>query len=177
MRLPLLMLVLVFFAGACADDSGYSEAPLETVEGLDIDRYLGTWYEIGRLPFRVQEGCVATTATYSRIDTRTIRVLNECRDERFDGELRSASAKAWVADDDPARLKVQFFWPFRADYWVIALDPGYRWAMVGQPSRKYLWILAREPDMSEAQYRELLERAAAQGYDVSRMKRTPQPVD
>ncbi|HUF21819.1 MAG TPA: lipocalin family protein [Burkholderiales bacterium] len=171
----LLILSLVLFLTGCANGSGRDAVPLETVEGLEIDRYLGKWYEIGRLPFRVQEGCVATTATYTRIDEKHIRVMNECRQERFDGKLRRASARAWVAGDDPARLKVQFFWPFRADYWVIALDPEYRWAMVGQPSRKYLWILAREPQIPEAVYLDLLERAAAQGYDVSRMQRTPQP--
>jgi apolipoprotein D and lipocalin family protein len=171
----LLLMTLLVLAAGCANDSGGDGVPLDTVEGLDIDRYLGKWYEIARLPFRVQEGCVATTATYTRIDAKNIRVVNACREERFDGKLRSATARAWVAGDDPARLKVQFFWPFRADYWVIALDPEYRRAMVGLPSRKYLWILAREPSMSEAQYRGLLERAAAPGYDVSRMQRTPQP--
>lgn len=83
----------------------------------------------------------------------------------------------WLAGDgsNPARLKVQFFRPFRGDYWVIALDPEYRWAVVGHPQRMYLWILARESEMPDALFSRLLERAAQQGFDVSRVNRTPQP--
>lgn len=168
------LMVILLLAG-CAGSAGRNLPPLETVGALELDRYLGTWYEIGRLPFRVQEGCHATTATYTRLDANTIRVVNACRRNSFDGEWRRAEGKAWVAANDPARLKVQFFWPFRGDYWVIALDPDYRWAMVGQPSRKYLWILAREPRLPEGVYEVLLAKAAAQGHDVSRMQRTPQP--
>ena len=156
---------------------GMNPAPVETVANLDLDRYLGTWYEIGSLPNRFQKHCVATAATYSRIDPATIRVVNVCRRQRLDGDLRCVQGTAWLAGDgsNPARLKVQFFWPLRGDYWVIALDPEYRWAVVGHPQRKYLWILAREPEMRDLLYRALLQRAAEQEFDVLRVKRTPQP--
>ncbi len=153
------------------------DTPVETVANLDLDRYLGKWYEIGRLPNRFQKGCVASSATYSRIDAQTIAVLNECREGRLDGEPRRAQGTAWLAGDgsNPAKLEVQFFWPFRGDYWVIALDTEYRWAMIGHPQRKYLWILSREPDMPDVLYRRLLQQAASQGFDVSAVQRTLQP--
>jgi len=144
---------------------------------VDLDRYLGRWYEVASLPQYFQRGCVATTALYSRRDDGRIRVENECRDETLDGEVRRAEGVAWVADpgDDPAKLRVRFFWPFSGHYWIVALDPDYRWALVGHPERKYLWILSRTPQMDEALYASLVERARELGYDVSRLVRTLQP--
>jgi apolipoprotein D and lipocalin family protein len=151
--------------------------PLAVVEALDLDRYLGRWYEIASFPQRFQEGCVATQATYARREDGRIRVENECRDGSFDGALRRAEGVAWRADPNgsPAKLEVQFFWPFRGDYWVIELDPEYRYAVVGHPSRAYLWILARERSLDPALYARLLERIERHGYDLSRLRETPQP--
>jgi apolipoprotein D and lipocalin family protein len=84
---------------------------------------------------------------------------------------------AWLAEPSgsQAKLKVQFFWPFRADYWIIELDPDYRHAVVGHPSRDYLWILARTRTMEPAVYQSLLARIEAHGFDVQRLERTRQP--
>ncbi|UCE84718.1 MAG: lipocalin family protein [Deltaproteobacteria bacterium] len=152
-------------------------APLRVVPDVDLERYLGRWYEIASFPHRFQRGCVATAATYTLRDDGRIRVENQCRDGSFDAELRRAEGVAWLADPDrsTAKLKVQFFWPFRGDYWIIELDPDYRFAVVGHPSRNYLWILSRSRSMDAALYEDLVARAAAQGFDVSRLERTPQP--
>jgi apolipoprotein D and lipocalin family protein len=150
--------------------------PLAVAEGVDLERYLGRWYEIASFPQRFQEGCVATTATYSHREDGRIRVFNECRDETFDGELREIEGVAWLADSgDPARLKVRFFWPFWGSYWILEVDPEYRHAVVGHPSRDYLWILARTPELPPDVYAGILERVAAQGYDLERLVVTPQP--
>jgi apolipoprotein D and lipocalin family protein len=152
--------------------------PLQVVDEVDLARYLGRWYEIASFPQRFQEGCVATTAHYSLRDDGRIRVENACRDGSFDGDLRRAEGVAWVVDPaaSSAKLKVQFFWPFRGDYWIIELDPDYRHAVVGHPSRDYLWILARTPTMDAADYAALLARIEAHGYDLARLKATPQPT-
>ncbi len=71
---------------------------------------------------------------------------------------------------------MQFFWPFRGDYWVIELDPDYRYAVIGHPSREYLWILARTPEMDAERYAQLLERIEAHGYALDRLTQTPQPI-
>jgi apolipoprotein D and lipocalin family protein len=152
--------------------------PLRVVDHVDLDRYLGRWYEIASFPQRFQRGCVATRARYSRRADGRILVENECRDGSLDGKLRRIEGVAWVADegqDTHAKLEVQFFWPFRGDYWIIELDPEYRYAVVGHPSRKYLWILSRTPTLDEGVYRELLGRTAEHGYDVDRLRRTLQP--
>jgi apolipoprotein D and lipocalin family protein len=161
---------------ACAH-AGPGGTPLRTVPSVDLDRYLGTWYEIASYPQWFQRDCVATTATYSQREDGRIRVVNACRDKSLNGRRRQAEGVAWVRDDDPshAKLQVQFFWPFRGDYWIIELDPEYRYAVVGHPSRDFLWMLARSPQMDPALYRDLLQRIAAQGYDPSRLQRTLQP--
>jgi apolipoprotein D and lipocalin family protein len=173
-----LGVVLVALLGGCRS----THPPLDVVDEVDLDRYLGKWYEIASFPQRFQRGCVASTATYTRREDGRIGVLNECRNGSFDGELRRAEGVAcegvaWVADEggSRARLKVQFFWPFHGDYWIIDLDPEYRYAAVGHPSRDYLWILSRTPTLDPTLYRALSTRLEAQGYDLSRLRLTPQP--
>ena len=125
-----------------------------------------------------QRGCVATQATYSRRDDGRIGVANACRDESFDGAWKRIEGIAWPAvPGDFTKLKVQFFWPLRGDYWVLALDPEYRWALVGHPDREYLWVLSRTRTMDDAVYAQIVEQARAQGYDVTKLERTPQPSE
>ncbi len=147
------------------------------VEHVDLDRYLGRWYEIASFPQYFQRGCVATQAHYSRRQDGRIRVENECRDRTLDGDVRRAEGVARVEQGDPshARLRVQFFWPFWGHYWIIELDPDYRWAVVGHPERKYLWILSRTPTLDEAVHQEVLARIRAQGYDLAPLQQTLQP--
>jgi apolipoprotein D and lipocalin family protein len=153
-------------------------APVDVVADVDLDRYLGRWYEIASLPQYFQRGCVATTALYSRRDDGRIRVENQCRDEFLDGPIRQAEGVAWPSEGlgSPGKLKVQFFWPFSGHYWIVALDPDYQWAMVGHPDRKYLWILARTRTLDAAVYDSLVHRAEEMGYDLSRLERTLQPT-
>jgi apolipoprotein D and lipocalin family protein len=151
--------------------------PPEVVSEVDLDRYAGRWYEIASFPQRFQRGCVASTAHYARRDDGRIRVENACRDGSFDAEWRRAEGVAWVTDpsESNAKLKVQFFWPFRGDYWIIELDPDYDYTVVGHPSREYLWILSRTPAMDPQTYEALLVRIAAHGFDVGKLSLTPQP--
>jgi apolipoprotein D and lipocalin family protein len=149
--------------------------PLETVNFVDLNRYVGQWYEIARYPHRFQEGCVGSKATYSLRDDGRISVLNECYDKSFAGKLRSANGKARVVDKETnARLKVSFFWPFTGDYWIIDLGEDYEYAVVGHPNRKYLWILSRTPDMDEDVYQAILARLQKQEYDTAKLIRTAQ---
>jgi apolipoprotein D and lipocalin family protein len=150
--------------------------PLEVVPYVDLNRYIGTWYEIATIRQRFQKDCVAVTATYTLRDDGKINVLNKCRKKTLDGKVKMAKGKAWVVDKKTnAKLKVQFFWPFKGDYWIIELDPDYQYAVVGHPNRNYLWILSRSPHMEEPLYEELLQRIANKGYNISRIKRTLQP--
>ncbi len=146
----------------------------QVVESVDLARYMGKWYEIAAFPTWFERGCCCSTAEYT-LQGNVVTVRNSCRRGHRDGKLKTATAKAWpVQGANNAKLKVQFFWPFRADYWIIALDPDYRYAMVGHPKRKYLWILSRTPVMEEQIYRELITAAACKGYDVRRLRLTDQ---
>ncbi len=169
------MIVSVLFAAMVATGPGLP--PLETVPRVDLERYLGTWYEIATIPQGFQKGCTAVTATYSLRPDGKIKVVNACRRDSLSGKPRSVTGKAWVVEKKSnGKLKVQFFWPFSGDYWIIELDSiDYSYAVVGHPNRKYLWILCRESRMEEALYNELLGRIAGHGYDLSLIKRTPQP--
>jgi apolipoprotein D and lipocalin family protein len=172
-----LILVIAAVVARAAETAGRATTtkPLEVVPRVDIQRYLGTWYEIATIPQRFQRGCVGVTAHYSLRADGDIDVVNVCRKETLDGKERSVRGKAWVVDKTTnAKLKVRFFWPFAGAYWIIELDPDYRWAVVGHPDRTYFWILSRTPQMDPAVYDELIRRAAAKGYDTARIKKTLQ---
>jgi apolipoprotein D and lipocalin family protein len=173
----ILPLTLICLLGAAAAPAVRSAAkPLEVVPRVDLQRYLGTWYEIATIPQKFQKGCVGVTAHYSLRPDGAIEVVNVCRKGALDGKVTSIRGKAWVVDKTTnAKLKVRFFWPFAGDYWIIELDPDYRWAVVGHPGRTYYWILSRTPQMEPALYEELVRRAGAKGYDTSRIKKTLQP--
>jgi apolipoprotein D and lipocalin family protein len=173
LRAPLLIGGTVLAAGlAFAYAEGSSD--LTTVPSVDLNRYVGQWYEIARYPNRFQKQCAGdVTATYTAIGDSKIEVLNSCRNK--DGRNEIAKGKARVADpNSKARLRVTFFWPFYGDYWIIGLDPEYRWAVVGEPSRKYLWILSRSPQMDESDYRRAVSIVREKGYDPSKLVLTPQ---
>ena len=149
---------------------------LETVAHVDLSRYIGTWYEIANFPQIFQRGCTATTASYTLRGDGDIDVLNRCRKESIDGEEKLAIGRAHVVDlTTNAKLVVSFFRPFWGDYWIIDLADDYSYAVVGHPSRDYLWILSRTPSMDPGLYEGILRRLAAQGYETSRLVRTLQP--
>lgn len=175
-RLRLSLLLGLALAAGCATTTTerLGLPPVQTVEKVDLARYLGTWYEIASFPQSFQAGCTATTATYSLRDDGEIDVLNRCR--KGDEET-SAVGRARVVDRATnARLEVSFFRPFWGDYWIVDLADDYGYAVVGHPSRDYLWILSRTPTLPEETYARILTRLGAQGYDTSRLVRTLQPA-
>lgn len=171
MKRTILFFSLLFFAGC----SSTNYPPLETVSKVDVNRYMGRWYEIARLPFDRQKNCICTTAEYAIIDNETISVLNSCIDT-VDNEVSNAEGKAFVVEgSNNAKLKVQFFWPFRGDYWVIDLDTGnYSYALVGMPSRKYAWILSRTPQLDPALYQRAINHLRNTGFAVEKLIQTKQ---
>jgi apolipoprotein D and lipocalin family protein len=150
---------------------GLAAAPggsLRAVDSLDLNRYVGKWYEVARLPNWFQRKCAAdTTATYTLRPNGSISVLNQCR--MADGRIDQITGTAKRASEDGpnAKLRVSFFWPFYGDYWVIDLDAQYQWAVVGEPRRRYLWVLSRNPSLDKKTLDGILDRVRAQGYDLS----------
>ena len=172
-HLPALI-AMSFFIFSCAG-TVKSNSPLNVVASVDLQRYLGKWYEIASYPAWFQKGCTGSTAEYSLLPDGKIQVINRCLKDNLDGSLKESRGKAEVADTATnAKLKVWFFWPFKGNYWVIDLSSDYQWAVVGEPSRKYLWILSRTPTMDEAVYQRILERLPQKGYDPARLRKTAQ---
>lgn len=145
---------------------------LETVKHVDVQKYMGKWYEIASFPQSFQKGCTCTMAEYSLNDNGTVKVSNSCN---VDGKRKNSTGKAWITDKSTnAKLKVQFFWPFSGKYWIIDLADDYSYAVVGHPNRKYLWILSRTPKMSRELYNDIVARTEAKGFDVSKLNITDQ---
>lgn len=168
----------IFATSACASPpvSRSSAAPLETVAAVDIDRYLGRWYEIARYDHRFERNCEAVTADYSIREDGLIAVLNTCREGAPDGKARTAKGRARIADKATnAKLEVSFFGPFWGDYWILDLKDDYSRAIVGEPSGRYLWILSRTPTITDESRAEALAKLKAIGYDTSALYFPKQP--
>ncbi|MEW5741326.1 MAG: lipocalin family protein [Myxococcota bacterium] len=139
---------------------------------LDLERYLGTWYEIARFDSFFQRGCWASSANYSKRDDGELRVINLCHEDSPKGKLKRAEGKAWVVDPkEPGKLAVQFLWPFSGPYWVLEVAPDYSWALVGHPKKSSCWVMSRTPKMDEALYAQLVKKLEARGYDTSKLLR------
>ncbi len=164
-------LLAALLLGACLVQPVFANqvTPVQTVASVDLTRYLGTWYEVARYPMFFQRKCVGdVTATYSVMDNGKLKVLNRCRTEN--GEFMQADGSASVVENSSnAKLKVSFFWPFSGDYWIIGLDPEYRWAVVGNPKRDNLWLLARSKNMNQEDFNAAKAIAQAQGFDVEKL--------
>ena len=150
----------------------------KAVDKIDINQYVGKWYEIAHLPMYFQRQCVSdTSAKYAIKADNTISVVNSCR--TASGEMKSSEGVAYPQNQGKSQLKVSFLpkglrWlPFtKGDYWVLRVDPDYKVALVGGPSTKYLWILSKTPTIDEATYQSYLQTAKQQGYDLSNLIKT-----
>jgi len=153
-----------------------SHRPLQLVEKLDTQRYLGRWYEIARFQHHFERSLVGVTAEYSPRSDGRIQVVNSGFKNDLNGLYTEARAVAWVPDPRrPAALKVRFFWPFAGNYLVFGLDQeDYSWALVGENSRKYLWFLARSPQISGELFAKMKQIALDQGYDPTNLYAVPQ---
>jgi len=147
----------------------------EPVCPVDLQRYVGQWYEIARYEQVFQKDCDGVTATYSALPDGKIGILNTCR--KPDGRPGAAAAKACVVPKSGnTKLKVSFFGPFYiGNYWIMDHADDYEWAIVGDPSGRYLWLLDRRPCPPHQSQQALAGRAAALGYDTSMLRWTQQP--
>jgi len=173
MRKTLLFLIAIMMFS-----SANSQKSPSVVSSVDLNRYKGLWYEIARLPNFFERKLKCTSATYTLRDDGRITVLNKGNYLSDPKKSTSSTGVAWIPDKKyPAKLKVQFFWPFSGDYWIIDLDKEYKYVLVGGPSAKYLWILAREKRMDDSTYNMLLQKAVENGYDVKTIIRVEQDCD
>ena len=173
----LLILLSVIISGLFTGCSGQKQmTDNSVVKELDLQKYLGTWYEIARYDHRFERDLVGVTANYSMRPDGKIKVVNSGYKNTLDGEYSEAIGKAKIPDpeNEPAKLKVSFFWIFYGDYYVLELDKDYQWAVIGSSTDKYLWILSRTPQMAPEIYTDLLKRIADRGYDTSALIKVKQ---
>jgi apolipoprotein D and lipocalin family protein len=166
-RLLIISLILISITG-CSKPY----PPLETVKKVDLQKYAGTWYEIARYEHYFEKGCRDVSATYTLKEDGDIKVINRCTKEEAD--KNEVVGVAYATDESNSKLKVSFFRPFYGDYWIIMLDDEYRYAVIGDPSREYLWILSRTPTLDEDIKNMILKRLPEMGYSADPLIWTPQ---
>jgi apolipoprotein D and lipocalin family protein len=183
-RLPTYLIALtamILVLSAAAPSARAEKKPRHrprVAENVDLDRYMGVWFEIARIPTKFQKSCdCCATATYSRREDGTVDIVNECVEQ--DGSLKTAKAEARVTKSSNARWRATFFKVLgigvgKGDYWILGLDDDYAWAVVGDPKRKYGWILARETALTTVQRETIDALLVDRGYDPGDFVPTPQ---
>lgn len=162
---------------ACAGGPVGNRNVPQPAKSVELGRYLGKWYEQARYENTFEKDCEGVTAEYASLADGLTEVVNTCRKGRVDGKVDVARGKAKLVEaGDNTKLKVSFFGPFYVgDYWVLDRADDYAWAIVGEPSGRYLWILTREATLSPAMFDGLIKRATSLGYDATLIRRTQQP--
>lgn len=167
MKHILIAICTLFVMGGCQSNSDGAVIDNRTVKTFDVARFMGKWYEIARYDHRFEEGMTRVSATYTLLDDGRIEVLNA---GYKDGKYKEIKGKAKQPNPaNPGKLKVSFFLWFYSDYYVLILDPNYRYVVIGSSSDKYLWIMSRNPDLAEDVIRDLLDQLRERGYDADKL--------
>jgi apolipoprotein D and lipocalin family protein len=163
--------VIVLFLMLCGCNTAQTQSnTMKTVDKVDLNRYMGTWYEIARFPHSFEKGFVGVSATYTLKKNGKVEVLNQGYKDSLTGKLKQAKGFAKLPDPNvPGRLMVYFFWPFGGEYLILDLDDDYQHVLVGSSSKKYLWILCRSPKMDDSTYNSLVKKAELLGFDTSKL--------
>jgi len=167
----LSLLLIALFLGACA-----SKVPeMETVDHVDLERFMGDWYVIANIPTFLEKGAHNAVENYALNDDGTIATTFTFRDEAFDGEEKRYTPKGFVKDTESNALwGMRFIWPIKADYRIVYLNDDYSQTIVGRQKRDFVWIMARTPSISEQDYNHLLQYVLSLGYDESKIEKVPQ---
>ncbi len=148
--------------------------PLKPVDRVDLERFMGDWYVIANIPTAIERGAHNAIESYRLDSNGTIATTFTFRDGGFDGKRKAYHPRGWVRDDSNAVWGMQFIWPIKADYRIVYLDEDYSVTVIGRNKRDYVWIMAREPAIPDAQYQEIVDEVAAMGYDISQLQKVPQ---
>ena len=163
---------LVAVLAGCSTSNEANLAPMPVVAGVDVARYLGTWHQVTWIPNSFQGDCVSDTKATYTLDGKDLRVQNQCMDAA--GKTTEAKGIAKIVEgSNNAKLRVSFFRPFYGNYWILALDPDYKWVLVGEPKREFGWVLARDNKLDAATLNKVIDRAVALGYDRNAFKPSP----
>ena len=168
--------ISISFAAAAVLTGCATDMPeLATVEHVDLERFMGDWYVIANIPTFVEKGAHNAIENYSINDDGSIATRFTFRKDGFDGKEKEYNPKGFVTDTESnAVWGMRFVWPIKADYRIISLDEDYSVTVVGRNKRDFVWIMARDPQIPEQLYDELVEFIVLNGYDASKLRRVPQ---
>ncbi len=164
------MLFSLISIGACA-----TPQPIRTESNVDLERFMGDWYVIANIPTFVEKGAHNAVESYRLDDDGSIETTFSFSADGFDGEKKVYSPRGFVRDEESNAIwEMQFIWPFKAEYRIMYLSPEYSLTIVGRSARDYVWVMARQPSISEAEYQAMLSLLDEEGYDVSMIEKVPQ---
>jgi apolipoprotein D and lipocalin family protein len=162
-------------AGLAGCAGGPAREPIHTVEHVDLERFMGDWYVIANIPTFIEKGAHNAVETYRLDDDGTIATTFTFRKDGFDGGPKTYTPRGFVKDDGSnAVWGMRFVWPIKADYRIVWLDESYSQTVIGRNQRDYVWIMARQPTIPEADYLEIVAFLGEQGYDTSQIQKVPQ---
>jgi apolipoprotein D and lipocalin family protein len=164
-------LLVPFLLAAC---QGQQAPGMATVDDLDLQRFMGDWYVIANIPTFIEKGAHNAVESYELNADGDVATTFSFREGGFDGPQKVYRPTGFVDPEDPAVWGMQFIWPIKAEFLVLFVDPDYQHTVIGRSARDYLWLMAREPQITDEAYEEMIAIAAASGYDVSRIERVPQ---
>ena len=166
---------LVFFAIFFGLTGCASYPPMKTVDKVDLKRFMGDWYVIANIPTFIEVGAHNAVETYELNSDGTVATTFTFNDGSFDGDRKTYHPTGFIVDTNSNALwGMQFIWPIKADYRVIYLDKDYSQTIIGRQKRDYVWIMARQPEITEKDYQAHLQFLKKQGYDISKVKKVPQ---
>lgn len=168
-RISAILIMLCLLSG-CA-----SQPPIRTAEQVDLDRFMGDWYVIANIPTFIEKGAHNAVESYEMNEDGSIATTFSFRKGSFDGKKKTYHPTGYVQDDPSNALwGMQFIWPFKADYRIVYVDEDYQLTVIGRQKRDYVWIMAREPEISDADYQQLLALLDEEGYDIEAIQKVPQ---
>jgi apolipoprotein D and lipocalin family protein len=167
----IIAMSLLSLLGACRS----SHPPISTEAKVDVERFMGDWYVIANIPTSLERGAHNAVESYQLDADGSIATTFTFRDEAFDGKVKRYCPRGFVRDDPSNALwHMQFIWPIKADYRIVHVSPDYQRTIIGRQKRDNVWIMARTPQISAAEFQELSDRVAREGYDISKLERVPQ---
>lgn len=169
----IIISILIVSHGVCFEDSEPS-SDLPTVDSVDLEKFSGTWYEIARLPVWDEEGCLCTVSKYSLFPDDSLNVLHECLKDGVHGRLVTSTGKGWALDKTNSKLRFDYKWPFWTLNYIIDIGKHYEYALIGHPNRKRLWVFSRCPDLEEAVFKNLVDKAMEFKFPVHKLIKTYQ---
>ncbi len=171
-KIIVIFIILIVVITACKKEN---MEPLKTVDYVNLEKFMGDWYVIAIIPNFIEKNAVNGIESYRTLNKDGVKIDYRFRIKSPDGKLKHLQPKAWIYNRETnSEWRVQFLWPFKAAYLIIDLADDYSYTVVGEPSRKFVWIMAREPKIDDQTYNSILDRLSKQGYDTSKIQKMPQ---